>query len=173
MALVERIDGWIARAEGAAVVLLLAAMVALSFAQVVLRNFFDTGLTWADVLLRHQVLWIGFIGASLATRQSRHIGVDVLSRVVSGRRALALRAVLAAGAAVVCTFLTHAGATFVRNEREAADALFGDVPAWPFQLVIPAAFALMGLRFLVQVFDFAAACARNDLSRLPRHEGRP
>jgi len=57
---------WEARvgtAEQVVLTILILGMIALSMAQIVLRNFFHTGLIWIEPLLRHLVLWIGFTGA--------------------------------------------------------------------------------------------------------------
>jgi len=43
--------------EECALSLLLCAMILLSCLQIFLRQFFDSGLLWADPLLRHLVVW--------------------------------------------------------------------------------------------------------------------
>ena len=58
-------------------VLLFSLMIVLSFSQVILRNVLSVGLIWADPLLRNAVLWLGFIGASLATQQDKQIKIDL------------------------------------------------------------------------------------------------
>jgi TRAP-type C4-dicarboxylate transport system permease small subunit len=55
-------------------------MISLAFAQIVLRNGFDGGIVWADSLLRIMVLWIALIGAVVASRDQRHINIDLISR---------------------------------------------------------------------------------------------
>ena len=67
------------RAEDALLVLLLSAMIVLAATQIMLRNFFDSGFVWIDPLLRVLVLWLGLIGATVATRNNRHIRIDLLS----------------------------------------------------------------------------------------------
>ena len=63
----ERMDEMIDRVEQTLVVSFLGFMIFIAFLQIVLRNDFSTGLDWGDSLLRNLVLWIGFIGATLAT----------------------------------------------------------------------------------------------------------
>ena len=72
-------------------VVIVLFMVVLAFLQVLLRNIFDQSFLWGDPLLRHLVLWVGFIGASLATREEKHINIDVLGRALKGRPKLAVR----------------------------------------------------------------------------------
>ena len=64
-----RLDRLIGHIEKLLLSVLLASMIAVAFLQIVLRNFFDTGLPWGDSLVRYLVLWVGFIGAALATRE--------------------------------------------------------------------------------------------------------
>ena len=79
----ERVDRAIDRVETAIVVLFVSAMMVIAFLQIFLRNVFTTGLSWGDMILRNLVLWIGFIGATLATREGKHINIDVISRSLS------------------------------------------------------------------------------------------
>ncbi len=68
------------RAEDALLVLLLSTMIVLASTQILLRNLFDSGFVWIDPLLRVLVLWLGLIGATVATRNNRHIRIDLLTR---------------------------------------------------------------------------------------------
>ena len=62
---------------------MLFAMVLLASSQVIMRNFLDSGFSWGDPLLRLLVLWLGLMGAMVATRLDRHITVDALLRVLT------------------------------------------------------------------------------------------
>ena len=68
------------RVEDALLVVLLSAMILLASTQILLRNFFDSGFVWIDPILRVMVLWLGLIGATVATRYNKHIRIDLLSR---------------------------------------------------------------------------------------------
>ena len=76
----DRLDKKISRVEQVLVTILLTMMILLAFSQIVLRNFFATGISWGDSLVRYLVLWVGFIGAAIATREGKHINIDVVSR---------------------------------------------------------------------------------------------
>ncbi len=56
--LLARLERWGTAAENASLVLLLGSLMILAVGQIVLRTFFDSGLIWADELLRIMVLWI-------------------------------------------------------------------------------------------------------------------
>ncbi len=139
--------------EGTLLALLLAAMIVLSFLQVLLRNFFDTSLLWIDPLLRHLVLWVGLLGAALASRTGRHINVDALSRFLPQAGLRAARVATNLLAASVTLFLAHACFKLVRDEVDFARQAFLDLPIWVVQIVMPLALLMMSSRFLGHALD--------------------
>lgn len=60
------------------IVICLAVMVVLVFANVVLRYAFNTGITVSEELSRWLFVWLTFIGAVIALREHNHLGVDTL-----------------------------------------------------------------------------------------------
>ena len=58
--------------------MLFTAILGLSTTQIVLRNFFASGLFWADELVRLLVLWLAVAGALAATRDRRHIAIELI-----------------------------------------------------------------------------------------------
>ncbi|MEK6711264.1 MAG: TRAP transporter small permease subunit, partial [Nitrospinota bacterium] len=148
--------------EGVSLALLLLAMVGVGFLQVVLRNVFHTGIFSADLLLRQGLLWLGFLGASLASRgEGRHIHIDVLSRAIPAPWSGGIRRLADLCGAVACLLLARASLLFVLGEWEAGSRIAGVFPAWALEIVLPVGFALMSLRFLA-----AAAWGRP-----PKREG--
>lgn len=151
-------------AERTLVVMLLGVMVLLAFLQVILRNYFSTGILWADPFLRHMVLWIGFLGASLASQQEKHINIDIVTRFVSAKTTNAVRIITNLFAAIVCFALANAGFTFLKSELTTRGALFRigetDFPMWWFQVIIPVGFALMMFRFFLRTLEHIIAAVR-------------
>ncbi len=140
------------RVEDTALALLLLSLIALATLQILLRNVFETGLPWSEPLLRILVLWTGLLGAVVASRERRQISVDALSRLLKGRALEAARVAANTFAAGIAGILAFHGARFVASEFEYGTGAFSGLPAWPFQLVLPLAFAAVALRHL-------AACA--------------
>jgi TRAP-type C4-dicarboxylate transport system permease small subunit len=151
--ILQKIDRSLYQTENVLVFLILGMMVVLSFLQVLLRNFFDTGILWADILLRHLVLWVGFIGAALATRTEKHINIDLLSRIVSKRYLLPVKIVTRLFAIIICAILTRASYLFLMSEKEAATIVFKNIPGWYLQIIIPVGFLLIGVRFLLKILE--------------------
>ncbi|MBI1908883.1 MAG: TRAP transporter small permease [Deltaproteobacteria bacterium] len=146
-----KINNGLARVEQVVLSVALLTMIVFAFLQVILRNFFNTGLLWSDVFVRHLVLWVGFLGASLATKERNHIRVDLLSRYVPLRLHRPFFILLDLFAGVVCTLLFLAAFDFLRGEMENGGRLFLKVPAWVMQLIIPLVFLMAGLRFFINL----------------------
>lgn len=142
-----RLDGIIAKLEQYLVASLLGFMILVAFAQIALRNVFATGLSWADPLVRYLVLWVGFIGASIATKERRHINIDVLSQRVPGLGNTLVRAITDLFAGLMCGSLAFAALKFVRNEAQIGGTTLLGIPTWLLQLIIPLALGLMTLRY--------------------------
>jgi len=148
--------------ESGFLAVLLAAMILFSFLQIVLRNVANSSLIWVDPFLRHLVLWVGFLGATLATRVGRHINVDALSRFLPARILRVARTVTHLLATLVCLLLSNACIKLVREEAEFASSGFLDIPVWALQAIMPLALLVMGSRFL----GHAIASARGDLGEV-------
>jgi len=133
------------------VVTILVTMVLLSFVQVVSRNVTGGGFFWADVVLRHMVLMIGMLGAVLAARHGRQISIDVLSRFVPAKIRVGLNWLIGIFTITITIMLTRASLVFLAAEREFHSELAAGLPAWPFQLVIPVGFTLIGLQVLLNL----------------------
>ncbi len=147
----KRLNDRLAWFEQLFLVIVVLIMVFLAFLQVVLRNVFDHGFLWGDIFLRHLVLWVGFIGASLATKDERHINIDVFGRLLKGLSRRVVRIIINLFSCIVTAFLARAATDFVINERIFGSRLFAHIPAWYFEVIIPIGFALMSLRFFFYI----------------------
>ncbi len=145
---------WIGRIENALLALLVLILVVLAGAQIVLRDFFDTGLSWADPLMRSLVLWTGMLGALAAVRDDKHIALDVLQRFLSPKAQRAARIVTLGFTAMVCAVMAYYSYSLVAIDlAETAQAgAVSNVPAWLPESILPIAFGLMAVRFAVRAF---------------------
>ncbi len=139
------------RLEDGLLIITLGAMILLALSQIILRNVFDTGIEWTDPLLRVLVLWLGLLGAIAATRQNRHITIDVISRLLprSGQMITAIISNLFS--ASICAVISYYAAMFVVMEYEDGIIAFANIPAWLCESIIPLGFGLMALRFVVNI----------------------
>jgi len=148
----QRWDETFGRVEKFLVTAMLSTMILLAFSQIILRNVFSTGFSWGDPLVRYLVLWVGFIGASLASKEGKHITIEVFSSWFSGHGSRYLKAISLLVSVFICGLLTFAGWTFVQNEAQMGGTTFLEIPVWIPQVIIPLTFALMTLRFGFSAF---------------------
>ena len=147
------LDKIFSRMERVLITVLLTVMILLAFAQIVLRNFFATGIDWADALVRYLVVWVGFIGAALATQENKHITIDVLSRWFTGSGGNVVKVISDFVSAAVCGVLTWAGIKFILFEAQMGGVAFFKLPIWVPELIIPVTFGLMTLRYSLRLLD--------------------
>ncbi|MGI9343841.1 MAG: TRAP transporter small permease [Gammaproteobacteria bacterium] len=152
----QRQPGFLTRADRAgqliettALVAVLTAMILLASAQIVMRNFFATGFAWADEALRLMVLWVAMLGAVAASRDNRHIAIDVMSRILPAGPRVVAALVVHVFTASVSFMLAWYSWQFVAESREFEDRLLNDLPAWWFQSILPVGFLLIGYRYLI------------------------
>jgi TRAP-type C4-dicarboxylate transport system permease small subunit len=81
----RRIEAGLVRLVEVVLVLLLAGMVAMVFANVVLRYGFNSGLNISEEMSRYFFVWLTFIGAILAFRDHQHVGVETFVRLLGPR----------------------------------------------------------------------------------------
>jgi TRAP-type C4-dicarboxylate transport system permease small subunit len=143
----KRLDKIIDRMEQRLLVTLLSLMILIAFSQIVLRNLFDTGLAWGDPLVRNLVLWVSFIGATLATKEGKHINIDVVSRWMPPRGKILVEAITGLFSSLVCALMTFAALKFIKNEAQMGGGTFCGIPLWIPEIILPITFALMALRF--------------------------
>lgn len=140
---------WLLGLETSALVLALTGMITLAVLQIFLRNAAQTGLVWIDPLLRRLVLWIALLGAMVAARDQNHLSIDVLNHFLPPRLTALSRTLAWLFTGLVCAALAHSSVLFLLDEMEYGMEAMQGVPSWPFALIMPLAFAVMGLRYLL------------------------
>lgn len=152
----RRAEDGLAWLEGAALAALVGVMVVLAFAQVALRQF-GQGLLWGETVLRHLVLWTGFLGAALAARDEKHFAWEAAHLGAPERLKPWLRLLSSLAAAAVCALLLEASWSYVQDAKQAGEHLMTlgslEVPAWLAWAGIPGGFALVLLHLLFKSAD--------------------
>ena len=138
--------------EDSILALLLLTMILLATSQIFLRNLFDSGIVWADPLLRVMVLWLGLLGALAATRENKHITIDLLTRFLSEQTQYVAKSFTNLFSAVITSIIAYHSMRFVIMEYEGNAKAFLSMPAWIMELIMPVAFGLISLRFVIHFF---------------------
>ena len=140
------------KAEDSLLVAALATMLGTAILQIILRNFFDSGIFWAESFLRILVLWLAMLGAMVATREANHISIDAFSRYLKPSHARWTNFFINIFSAAICTIVTYYSLEFVGYEYEDQTIAFAKVPTWICQSIIPLGFAVMAFRFVINGF---------------------
>ncbi len=129
--------------------ILLAAMTLLTFSQVILRYFFNSGWVWSLEATTYFFAALVMIGISYGVRTQAHIAVDLLVNRFPRRirRYLALFAV--ACCLVYALLMLYGSSIFVQRlfilGNDARDV---PLPKWLLTATMPLGFFLLALRFL-------------------------
>lgn len=121
----------------------------IAVTQILLRNVFDTGIIWADTFLRISVLWLGMIGALVASRNNNHISMNLGQKYLSKKNLIIVKIIIYFFTASICFIITWFGINLVQMEYEEAGLAFSNIPIWLTVSIIPIAFSIMGLRYLI------------------------
>ena len=138
------------RAEDGLLVSALVSMLVMALVQILLRNFFDAGLLWAESFLRILVLWVAMLGAMVATRESNHIAIDLVSRFLPPPLLKVSTLVTYLFSAAICGAVAYYAIEFIQYEYEDETIAFASVPTWVCQSIIPIGFGVMAVRFVVR-----------------------
>lgn len=116
---------------------LLASASVILFANVVARYVFNWSVPWAEELVRYGIIWMVFIGGSVAARKGIHIGIDILATFSPPKIRTVLHLMINAISLLFCLFITVAGFDLISQAKmfgQLAPAL--QVPIWIIQLAI-------------------------------------
>jgi TRAP-type C4-dicarboxylate transport system permease small subunit len=128
-------------------VVLLSTMIGMAAFQILFRNLFDAGIVWGDVLVRILVLWLGLVGAMVATRKDKHIRIDIINRYVPVSLKPIVETAVKLFSAAVCALVAYSSLQFVLAELTLGELAFWKVPVWVCEAIIPVSFAVIALRY--------------------------
>ncbi|MCK5874842.1 MAG: TRAP transporter small permease [Alcanivoracaceae bacterium] len=148
----RRLARWLNHLEDGMIVLILLMMIGLAVYQIVLRNVFSSSLVWVEPLLQNAVLWIGLLGAMIASRRDEHIRIDLINTWLkpSARRWLAM--VVDLFTCAVCAVVAWYSMLFLFEEMGQGGNAFPGVPSWILQAMIPIGFSVISVRYLIMFF---------------------
>ena len=133
----ERVDRVIEWLERATIAVFLIVMTFLSFLDYARReiSFFSFEIEGGPNMATLMMVWVGFLGASLATRTGQHLSVDATDRVLSPGAAKLAKRFTAFVAAGLCWQLMGHSWTLTAENLEKGDTVPG-LYVWDF-LIAP------------------------------------
>ena len=155
--ILEKIEKWL-------VVISFSLMVIFSSLNVILRALYTkfdmhfanallSRIDWSEPFSRLMVLWVTFLGASLLTKDNRHIRIDIMGHLLSPALLSIRELTLSIASAVICYFMLRASIGYISMEMQYGTSVLMGVSAWKWQLIIPFGFSMMLFRFLVNILN--------------------
>lgn len=96
-------------------ILMLAVMAIIIFANVVLRYTTNQSIEWAEEVARYLMVWLTFIGAGPVLRYGGHIAVDNLQDALPQKIAILVRILIAILIFGFFVFMIYFGALYVER----------------------------------------------------------
>jgi TRAP-type C4-dicarboxylate transport system permease small subunit len=150
----ERVALW-------AVIVLMAVMCAVTFAQAAGRYALHFSLTWSEELSRFMMVWISMLGGAVAARRRLHVGFEALTEALPTRVRRLVRAVALLLALAIFGFMAWYGVKLARfNMRQVSAAL-----EWPMGVpyaAVPVGASLLVLFLLEELLRTVARRAGDD-----------
>ncbi|MCB9690209.1 MAG: TRAP transporter small permease subunit [Alphaproteobacteria bacterium] len=119
----------------------------------------DGGFGWSQRLALVLLIWVGFVGGSMATRLGRHIAVDAVRRIVPAKLDLVFEVLAQLLTTSLCAFLAVVSSMYCRSNFD--DWLSSDrlafvfesipIPYWAATVALPIGFTVMAFRFSTQL----------------------
>jgi C4-dicarboxylate transporter DctQ subunit len=142
------------RLEEHLIALLLAAMTLITFSQVIVRYFFNSGTVWALELTTYLFAWLVLFGMSYGVRVGGHIGVDVVTRLLSNKWQRILVIVAALLSMFYCLLIFIGGLEYVYKFYELGiEAEDLPIKQWIIYSILPIGFMLLFFRFVELIFN--------------------
>lgn len=152
----KKINLFVDKFEELSVALLLFSGGFMLFLNVILRYFFSSGIIWAEEFTRFAIIWLTFIGSSIAARKGAHLGVTVIFDLVKNQKIQkALHYTVHALTIFFSIFLVAYGGrlTFeIMNYQTVSSSM--QAPMYLIYLAIPVGGLLMTYRFVQELISY-------------------
>lgn len=140
---------YLERAEEALMAIFLVIMTVMTFAQVVMRYVFNSGITWSLEATTFSFGWLVLIGMSVGIRANTHLAVDVATNtLMPGLKKLT--AIIAVALSLLYAGLMLWGSWELIGRLGDLGNLARDIPLprWLLLIILPIGFGLLGFRLL-------------------------
>lgn len=139
-------------------VVIVFSMLLFSVINVVLR-WFGVSYSWIEPMVRHLVFSTAFLGATLATANSKHIGIEILQKFLETKKKTNLLFILSKLSNfisfIILYFLANSGYEFFSVEKRYGAESFLGIHSSTLVLIIPIGFSLMMFRSALNFLDFS------------------
>ncbi|MCW8853803.1 MAG: TRAP transporter small permease [Gammaproteobacteria bacterium] len=125
----------------------LITLLLLVIIQLIARNIFDYGFPLIDIISRHLILFILFMGAALISEQNKHIKIDILPTLISPNNKSSFTSLILILTACICIIFCWHSAAFWLDEFNYAPE--NELISTYLALALPFGFFILGLHFIL------------------------
>ena len=161
--MLARLERAFVAANRALLGLMMLAMTALVFTNVVTRYGFGFSIAWVEEVSLYLMVWIAYLGAGLAMREGRHVAIEAFQDRLPARAVPRVRAAIGLAVLAFLACLAVLGFRFALFAWDQETPVL-EIPAGIPYLAIPVGAVVFGLHFVLVFRDYAAR-------RLTRPEG--
>ena len=136
------------------VIIILAAMAMMVFANVALRFLTDESILWVEEVSRYLMIWLTFLGAGLVMRYGGHIGIDTLQDSFP-RHAVLVRWIVVLLLLGFFGFMVWIGSRYAMLTWEQTTPVL-QIPVGIVYLAMPVGFGLLIVHLLLMAGPFIA-----------------
>jgi len=145
----ERIDNLLAMLEKTFLVIAVTIMTLVVFFDFLLRETLDGGFIWAKELAAFLMIWVGFVGASLAAKENKHLVVGIPEKLFPKKILPYVSLFVNVAVFSITMLIAYLGYEYVSETKEFADtSLVLKIPLWIVQAIIPASLIVIAFRFV-------------------------
>ncbi|MCS7461735.1 TRAP transporter small permease [Paenibacillus doosanensis] len=148
---VKIIDG-LNKVVGIILAIMLGVMSLLIIAQVICRFFIHFPLTWSEELSRYLMVYIVFLGASLAMRHNKLISIELLPELLTGMKRKVLLCLVFIVSIVFFVILFKQGIDMLSRVKMQSSASLGISMAFPYA-AIPIGAVLLTINTIAALLD--------------------
>ena len=138
--------------EDTLAVVIFAAMTLLPVIETTTRLFSTNGIPASQVLVQHFTLWIGFLGAILATRQNKLLALTRDPLFDEAEKPHLGKWIAKVTTFLVLVALTWGSWELLKIEMQYPIDIAPNIPRWVAQLIMPVGFGLMAIQVYVKSY---------------------
>lgn len=155
--LFRSLDNFFTKLEKFILVIGVIVMTLVIFFDFLFRELFDGGFIWAKELAAFLMVWVGFLGASLATKENKHLIVGIPEKLFPKKVLPYVSLFVNVIVFAVTIFIAYLGFKYVSETREFGEtSLVLNIPLWIVQIIIPVSLVIIAFRFVgigIQIFQ--------------------
>ncbi len=153
-------------------IIALAVMVAVIFAQVVMRYVFNNSLSWSEEFARYLFVWFSWMGVSAGVKDNDHLKVDILAASLEKRGLVKSKEILNLIVfsiwLITTLIVAYYGIQIVQIQMRlnvVTPAM--RLPVWIGYLSVPAFSGVVGIRLIVKMVESVKVLLSDKSNRLP------